>query len=563
MAGSIPHAGEHRLTAAFWVAVSGSSRDGVTLPPACSRPSPVSEHALEFLVREHEPSGESADEVLARLGLAVGRTTATDILFMDTFDGRLHRRGKVFQVERSPGGRIDLVLRDFCGRKFELRSKAVAAPVPRFADQVADQPLRQELQLLLDVRALLPVVKVRRLRQDLKAVDDNEIVPANLYLDRFRVLGRSKPVCPVAARLVVEARESDDKGTRRAAENWAQRLPLPPAEHDLWCELLSLVDQPAGPGFTVAPPDLSSEMRADLATKRMLLAQLEAMRAQEPGMLANVDSEFLHDFRVAVRRSRTVLGQLRGLFPERAIGGFRRDLSWLGTMTGPARDLDVYLLHFPQLEAAVPEFMRGDLAPLRALLEQRAMAARKGLVRSLNSPRYRKFTQRWDGFLRKPVPQQPTAPKALEPIRTLASKRIWKLYRRVISDGRSMGDQASAEAIHELRKRCKKIRYLTEFVAPLHPREALKKPIKDLKALQSQLGSLQDAEVQIAHLREWSAELASDPAVPAATLLAVGALIGSIDQCQRQRRAGIAGAVEEFGHKENRERFRRLPDERG
>lgn len=518
---------------------------------------------MEFLIPEQGFSGESPEQGLTQLGLAVGRTLAADILFMDTFDGRLYRRGKVFQAERSPGGRIDLVLRDFSERNFELRSAAAGTVVPRFADQVADQRLREELKVLLGVRALLPVVKVRRVRQHLEAAGSGEAVPAHLYLDRFRVIGRPKPVYAVAARLIVELPAPEDKEVRRTVENWTQHLQLPPAEQDLWCELLLLEGKPNGPGFAVPPADLRPEMRADLAAKRILRTQLEMMRAQEPGMRENLDSEFLHDFRVAVRRSRSVLGQLRGLFPERAIQGFRRDLSWLGTMTGPARDLDVYLLHFLQLETAVPEFMRADLAPLRALLEQRAMAAHKSLVHRLNSARYRKFTARWDAFLRKPVPRQPTASDALQGICSLAGKRIWKLYRRVLEDGRAMGDQPPAEAIHELRKRCKKIRYLTEFVAPFHPREALKKPLKGLKALQNQLGAFQDAEVQIAHLREWSAALAADPAVPAATLLAVGALIGSIDQRQREQRAGIAAAVEEFGCKENRERFRRLRDERG
>lgn len=522
----------------------------------------MSERLLEYVFPDDASAGESGDQVLARLGLEAGRISTVDLLFMDAFDGRLYRRGRVFQVERSSGGRIEFVLRDFRSRNCELRVGARSVPPPRFADQVADQTLRHALQSLLDVRALLPVAKLRRCRQYLHALHDHEAVPANLYLDRFHLAGNAKSLRPLTARLVIELPESENKEVRRAAENWAQRMQLARVDRDVWCELLVLEGRPAGPGFAVPAADLRPEMRADLAVKRILLTQLDAIRAQEPGIIENVDTEFLHDFRVAVRRSRSVLGQLRGLFPERAVAAFRRDLCWLGTMTGPVRDLDVYLLQFPGLEAAVPEFMRGDLAPLRALLEQRAIAARNTLVRSLTSRRYRKFTERWGSFLRKPVPQRPTAPKALESIRKLAGKRIWKLYRRVIEDGRSMGDQPAAEAVHELRKRCKKIRYLSEFVAPFHPGNALKKPIKDLKALQNHLGSFQDAEVQIAHLREWSAELASDPALTAATLLAVGALIGSIDQCQRERRAGIAGAVEEFGHKENRERFRRLLDER-
>ncbi|MFC1662475.1 CHAD domain-containing protein, partial [Gemmatimonadota bacterium] len=55
------------------------------------------------------------------------------------------------------------------------------------------------------------------------------------------------------------------------------------------------------------------------------------MRANEVGMLKNLDSEFLHDFRVAVRRTRSGLTQLKGVFPPSArpsrLGKFSRFLA--------------------------------------------------------------------------------------------------------------------------------------------------------------------------------------------------------------------------------------------
>lgn len=514
---------------------------------------------LEYLLPDQKPAERSATDLPGGLRPASEQSVSTVITFLDTFDGRLYRRGKVVQAEHSAAGRVDIVLRDFGEPHRERTVAAEPLPLPRFADQLADTALRAELAALIDVRALLPQARVRRERRALCLPDCSEEVPAAIYLDRYRLIGKPKASPALRARLVLDPGESTGRHVRRRLETWADRLELKPAEQDLWLEVLRALQRPRRPGFAVRPPDLQPEMRSDLAVKRLLLAQFEAMRAQEPGLLARWDTEFLHDFRVAVRRSRSALGQLRGLYPERTIAALTRELSWLGNITGPVRDLDVYLLEFPGLQAVLPECMRGDLAPLRRLLERRSIAAHRELSRYLRSSRYRRFTDRWSGFLNRPVPARPGAPNALQPFRMLAGRRIWKLYRRVIEEGRSIGDGTPSESIHELRKRCKKLRYLTEFVALLDPGEtSLKRPIKDLKSLQNLLGSFQDAEVQMVHLREWSAELAADPAVPAATLLAVGALIGHFDRRQQEWRGQIAEAAVEFGRKDNRERFRRL-----
>lgn len=519
----------------------------------------AAESTLEYRFPWSDEAGESCEGILQRMHLAPGGTRATDITFMDTFDGRLYRRGKVFRVERSAGVRTDWVLCDLRCLRSELRVCGAAAELPRFASDLRDERLRSELEPLIGVRALLPQARVRRLRQRLNEIDHGTPTPGTLYLDRYRPAGRSGPAGFSAARLVIALPEAERKLRRRTAEEWAQRHGLAPCPGDVLLDVLAAADRPSGPGFEMRPHDLAPDSRADFAVKRILRILLDVMQANETGLLENIDTEFLHDFRVAVRRSRSVLGQLRGIFPDRTLVVFRRELLWLGSITGPVRDFDVYLLEFPKLQAVLPEFMCGDLGPLKELLEHQTQTARRSLVRSLGSRRYRRFMERWSRFLDQPVPARPRSPRALEPFRKIAGERIWKLYRRITAHG--IREDAPGEAIHELRKRCKKIRYLTEFVEPFHGRETLHRPIKDLKALQSHLGAFQDAEVQIGHLRQWSAQLAADPAVPATTLIALGALIGFFDQRQQGRRKPIAEAVAEFGRKENRQRFRRLLNE--
>ena len=92
------------------------------------------------------------------------------------------------------------------------------------------------------------------------------------------------------------------------------------------------------------------------------------MRANEAGVRAALDTEFLHDYRVAVRRTRSALSQLKGVFDPSRLAPFRKEFAWLGEVTGPLRDLDVYLLTLPDYRSELPVASRHDLDPLEQLL---------------------------------------------------------------------------------------------------------------------------------------------------------------------------------------------------
>ena len=220
------------------------------------------------------------------------------------------------------------------------------------------------------------------------------------------------------------------------------------------------------------------------------------------GAIADVDSEFLHDLRVAVRRTRSAQRQLRGVFPPEPLGHFREEFRWLQQATGPTRDLDVYLLGFDDLVAGLDDERRSDLAPLRTLLRRRRAAERRRMVRALRSPRFTALLEAWraflDGLSALPVDDRPDAAR---PIADLAAERIRRTYRRMVEQGRAIDDASPAEALHELRKLGKELRYLLEFFAALFPVEVVKPMVADLKGLQDVLGRFYDREVQAAMLR--------------------------------------------------------------
>ncbi len=298
---------------------------------------------------------------------------------------------------------------------------------------------------------------------------------------------------------------------------------------------------------------LEFEQPADAAAADVLRALLGAVEANLPGAVEDPDSEALHDLRVAVRRSRSVQRQLKRAFPPVELGHVRAEFRWLQGLTGPARDLDVYVLGFDALRELVPEATRGDLEPVRDVLRRHREQAREEMAEGLHSERFTMLISEWASLLEL-LPSMPVAdrPDAKRPIGQLAGGRIVKVYKRMVKMGDAIDSSSPAEAYHELRKKGKELRYLLElFASPLYPNKVVKPMVKSLKALQDVLGRHQDRQVQQAMLRSLAGELAELPD-HAPTLMAVGVLLASLDQDARAAREQFAERFEAFGSKAQR-----------
>jgi CHAD domain-containing protein len=112
--------------------------------------------------------------------------------------------------------------------------------------------------------------------------------------------------------------------------------------------------------------------------------------------------------------------------------------------------------------------------------------------------------------------------------------------------------------VHELRKRCKELRYLLEVFRPLFADAQYRPLIKELKALQDTLGDFQDGEVQREAVREFAAVMMEQGAAPPATVLAMGELAAQLDAHQLNARGALVGVLRPFLAKENRDRIKAL-----
>ena len=136
-------------------------------------------------------------------------------------------------------------------------------------------------------------------------------------------------------------------------------------------------------------------------------------------------------------------------------------------------------------------------------------------------------------------------------LRRVVDQRITAAHRRLVKDGRKITDESPAAALHELRKDAKRLRYLIECFGGVLPTKAAKHFVKRLKALQDDLGAIQDGAVHAAELEVVATELEHEGASEA-TMVALGRLQERIDDSTAEARAAFAERFAEFDSKRTR-----------
>jgi CHAD domain-containing protein len=507
---------------------------------------------LEFIISPRL-AATGLREALDRLGKLrdPGRTPLA-LTCYDSFDGRLRRAGFEYAVEEAHGALVS-VCRDARGERCEALPLAVP---PRFAGDLPVGHWHGRLAAALDVRALLPRVELSGERSEWVLESEGGEVMVCFALD---ILALNIPGAPISLppRLRITPVKVFRKLFRQTVDQLREALALETADRGYLSEALHITGQTPESAIPRIAIPIESGGRADAAVKQVLRTLLDTLRANEAGVLVETDTEFLHDFRVAVRRTRAVLRQINKVFPDRLTQRYTQGFAKLAQTTGEARDMDVYLLALERLEAGLPLPLRGHLGPLRELLQKRAIKAHAGLNRHLRSMAYRTFMHGWEAFLAAPPPKRPRAEQAQAPIDELASRRIWKLYRRALREGGAITAASPPESLHELRKTAKKLRYLMELFGGLYPADQSGALLKDLKSLQNVLGDYQDIDVQIARLQGFAGELRSTGA-PVEALLSIGALLGRLYRRETKLRADFSACFAGFAKPGHKKKWRSL-----
>ena len=253
--------------------------------------------------------------------------------FYDSFDWALYQAGAALEERGAASGQaprelhwLDLRPDDGTGASGHMATSGpmqMMQEAPGFVQDLPPGPVRDRLAPLLGIRRLLPLVDVSAEVETLRLLNDDDKTVARIQVlqQRFRdpdsglegVLGarlRLLPVRGYGQEFVAAAGLIEDE------------LRLSPVDRPLVLEALAAAGRRPGAYSSKLDYRLDPEQRADVAAKMIHRGLLDTLEANVPGTKANLDSEFLHDLRVATRRVRSALGQIKGVFPDEIVEEF-------------------------------------------------------------------------------------------------------------------------------------------------------------------------------------------------------------------------------------------------
>lgn len=474
---------------------------------------------------------ELARQVAEAVGGALGVGVRVRRTWLDTFDARLWRAGqRLIDAEVLParGRATERVLRWSPGPgRAELTTPIHERP--RFASEL-DGPSAAALADVSAGRALIP-----------RLVLHGDAVPIELRDARDKVVLRLEVAALAASlprgasaqvalppRIVCRPVRGYAAHASRAADALSRRFAATPDAVDPYDACLLALGERPGHDPSAVSVEVRPDEPAAVAVRRVLRAFLDVWRANTAGVCEDLDIEFLHDLRVALRRSRAILKQLAPALPSDEVRRFADRLRWLGEVTGPTRDLDVFLEQF--VGASVPvDWLRSARADARA-----------AMVAELTGPAHQALVDDWAAFLADRTP----GPRGSAPLVEVVDPAVRRLARRVRREAAAVDADTPAEALHELRKSCKKLRYVLEFFGGLYAPDARDACVAPVKRLQAALGDLQDLAVQGERVVQWADAVRRMPDASGGALLALGEIAARLRSQARTKRAALATAAE-------------------
>lgn len=535
---------------------------------------------LDFLLEApagDEPGPDLLPAVLAALSQAFTVTPEAAVpsarrrTWLDTFDWRLYRAGLMLQFEPARrGGRLLLSRADGTP---QAEQPVTGWPPRRPALDLPPGPVRDRIMVLISPRALLPIVRAVSTVSVMRLLNADGKTVARLAAEHITVTAVAAG--PTAAgsisvgttaelplRLAVGTVRGYPAQARKAAGLLAEVAGVSQTSQSVFTAALTALGRHPADYTSGVDAEITATMPGSIAVARLLLRLLDTLEQNVDGVLRDIDTEFLHDLRVAVRRTRSAIKLLGEVLPADLAKHYAAEFKWLGDLTTPTRDLDVHLLGFGPMTRQLVAASPADLEPFRAFLVRRRAREFRRLATALRGPRFHAITDDWRKVLLEIRDAAPRRRRREPTAAELALRTTERAFGRVGAQGAAITPDSPPESLHDLRKRAKELRYLLEFFAPLHDPVAYRKVVGDLKSLQDCLGDFQDSQVQREEIHALADAMLAERAAPAATLLAMGEIAAKLTLSQAEARADFARRFARFAGPAGQEHIRVLLEDR-
>jgi triphosphatase len=415
---------------------------------------------------------DTPDFDLARAGIAL-RLRKNGRGWVQTVKRRAPETGRgLFAAEEldrpAPGGRLRLDFEDEGGVYDAIRSSLNGAePGPVFETRV-----RRTTALLRVEQGLVEV-----------AIDRGELIAGAL----------SAPIREAELELV----EGGVGAIFAAARALFPEGPLrfsnePKSARGLRLARTGRAGGPAAPRRAL-PATYPSNATVESAARAALRECLAQVADNMAVVAVSDDAEGPHQLRVGLRRLRAAFALFKRPLGD-VFGPLNAAARHLGRIAGPVRDLDVFLEE--TIDGPAGEGIDAAARDaLRSALEARRDEARAALRAAVCAPAAAAFLLDLAEMIEArgwldPVDGGQSA-RLAAPASDVLPALVEKRFNKALKRGRRI-DELDLEALHDLRKRLKTLRYVEEFAAPTLPETPTRKHLKALRRLQETFGALND-----------------------------------------------------------------------
>jgi CHAD domain-containing protein len=411
------------------------------------------------------------------------------------------------------------------------------------ADEPVPDRLRDVLRLVVRDERLLPVVTVRNRRNAHRLLDERGRVLVEVADDRVTTWSGDTTAPRHWREWEVELVDGGDDLLEAAAEALVAAGAAPSA-------MESKLARALGDRFPAAPgrPALDADTPAATVVQDRLAEQVAELVRRDP--LVRCDApDAVHKMRVATRRLRSALATYRPLLDREVTEPVRDELKELGRVLGDARDAEVLRETIEDTLDAAPPDVPSDEARAHVVsgLTLRYERAHTRAVTAMSSERYVALVDRLQSLATEP-PLTDKADRSTDDVLRRRVRHDWKRLRARVRAVDGAEDAAGrSEALHEVRKAAKRVRYAVEPMVPAYGRDA-KRLVKRLKRVQSTLGDQHDSLVARTELPQLARRAATD----GVDVYALGVLHVRLEE----RAAAAEAAFEEAWRRASRKKRR-------
>ena len=245
-----------------------------------------------------------------------------------------------------------------------------------------------------------------------------------------------------------------------------------------------------------ASPSLLNRQLSSSEAFDVLAGQcLHLWQANQVGILTGHNAEFLHQFRVALRRLGSLLKLWEPVLSHAYIVRWSEQIKALLSMTDGIRDLEVMrtCILEPLTESGSPETV-ADVRLAQSVVGREMQEATPKLQGLRHGSPLLRFAQELRNLDRHGFPDS---------LPEFAERQLSRLHHNTSSRLSTTLREPTPENAHRLRIGLKHLRYACEFLAPLFHRSAMQKYIGELAVLQDTMGFYHDFHVALTRLAAW------------------------------------------------------------